>query len=131
MDMHLLSEGRGVYILVLELNEKKRLKIGRLGDFDFPKGFYFYVGSAKGGFKKRISRYLKPIKKKRWHIDYIIPHMKLIAILTIEGYYDEDRLSEILRKKLKPFVRGFGASDSRASTHLFYAEVIDSQGFHV
>ena len=39
---------RGVYTLIIRVEEDIRLKIGGLGIRSFPRGFYTYTGSAMG-----------------------------------------------------------------------------------
>jgi len=56
----------GIYQLVIHVPQKKSIKIGRKGTFDFPRGYYVYTGSAKKGLKARISRHLKEAKRKFW-----------------------------------------------------------------
>ena len=38
----------GTYVLLLHLPDNEQLTIGKLGTFDFPAGWYAYVGSAFG-----------------------------------------------------------------------------------
>ena len=46
----------GTYVLLLQLPTDEELTIGKLGTFDFPAGWYTYVGSA---FGSGGSRFLK------------------------------------------------------------------------
>ena len=50
---------KGSYVLVLKLEEDKRLTIGRLGTFEFPAGLYLYCGSALNGLEARVRRHLR------------------------------------------------------------------------
>ena len=61
--------GPGTYMLVLRLPKRRRLAVGRLGDFEFPAGYYLYAGSAQGGLRGRVLRHLRADKKRHWHID--------------------------------------------------------------
>lgn len=38
----------GAYVLLLFLPENQTIEVGKLGTFDFPAGWYTYVGSAFG-----------------------------------------------------------------------------------
>ncbi|MCU0287674.1 MAG: DNA/RNA nuclease SfsA [Acidobacteria bacterium] len=113
---------KGSYILVF-FNEKPFKKIiGSLGQREFKKGYYVYVGSALQGLEKRIKRHLRQTKKIRWHLDYISPQcMKVKKIYPI---LRSDRIEvELARKMMEicdEFVPGFGASDSTMDSHFFY-----------
>ena len=63
----------GSYILLLYLPLNITLTVGRLGTFDFPAGWYAYVGSAfgAGGLVGRIKHHLQPLENPHWHIDYL------------------------------------------------------------
>jgi len=49
----------GTYALLLKLDKQERITVGRLGTFDFPAGYYLYVGSAlgPGGLQARLARH--------------------------------------------------------------------------
>ncbi len=59
----------GTYVLILLLDQKEKLQIGKLGVWEFPQGSYAYVGSARGpgGLCGRLRRHLRPSHKKRLH----------------------------------------------------------------
>jgi Uri superfamily endonuclease len=67
----------GTYVIVLRLTESKVLRIGRLGTFWLPAGYWLYVGSAfgGGGVAARTGRHRSKEAPKRWNID----HLKAIA----------------------------------------------------
>jgi hypothetical protein len=44
---------RGCYQLFLYLDRKSRIRIGKKGEYDFPKGYYIYTGSALNGLEGR------------------------------------------------------------------------------
>ena len=95
--------------------------MGRLGEICFPAGAYAYVGSARRGFKARLSRYLKPIKKHHWHIDYLLRKASLSHIFLAPGRGTiECRMARNLGLRLEA-VPGFGSSDCRCPGHLFFA----------
>ncbi len=64
---------KGVYLLVLQLPAARLLNVGALGRWDFPAGWYLYVGSAHGpgGLRARLRRHLSQQKAARWHVDYL------------------------------------------------------------
>jgi sugar fermentation stimulation protein A len=113
---------KGSYILVF-YNEKpfKRI-IGSLGEREFKKGYYVYVGSAVQGLEKRIKRHLRQTKKIHWHLDYISPqYMKIEKIYPIRRPDRiEGELARGMMDKCDEFVPGFGASDSEIASHFFY-----------
>ncbi len=114
-------QNKGTYILFLELSEDSVIRVGRLGEFHFKKGIYLYVGSAMNGFGARIRRYISGGGKKHWHIDYLLDVAKLMAILLIPSETRiEEQIASLLEKKFEPSVAGFGASDTKSTTHLFY-----------
>ena len=49
----------GTYALLLRLDKQERITVGKLGTFDFPVGYYLYVGSAlgPGGLRARLARH--------------------------------------------------------------------------
>ena len=108
---------KGSYVLVVEIKRDKRIRIGKLGEFLFKKGFYFYVGSAQGGIKRRIDRYFKK-RKIKWHIDYLIREGNVNGVLLFKGRKEEE-ISNIMRKFMKQCIKGFGSSDKRCFSHLF------------
>ena len=38
----------GTYALLLKLDKQEKITVGKLCTFDFPAGYYLYVGSALG-----------------------------------------------------------------------------------
>jgi sugar fermentation stimulation protein A len=62
----------GCYSLVIELKQRKKLPIGKLGEIAFQSGIYVYTGSAMAGLRARLLRHLTKRKKLRWHIDYFL-----------------------------------------------------------
>lgn len=112
-----------VYNLIIKLSGDKKIKIGRLGVFVFPKGFYVYTGSAQNGLEKRINRHLSRNKKFHWHIDYLLSYAKVIRVIRHIGVKnDECKLNSVtgLSDGATPVVRKFGSSDCNCLTHLYY-----------
>ncbi len=112
----------GVYILILELLEDKEIQVGKLGNIGFEKGYYAYIGSAQRHLESRIIRHLRPKKKLHWHIDHLTSHAKVLGVYGLEG----DRKMECgIAHRLEEHlysIEGFGCSDCRCRSHLFYAE---------
>ncbi|MCP9439421.1 MAG: GIY-YIG nuclease family protein [Nitrospira sp.] len=108
------------YQLLIQLAAPQRLRIGRLGAFSFPAGYYVYTGSARRHLEARVSRHLSRSKNLHWHIDYLVaaPGTQVIGVR---------RLSEAECKVAGGLhglvvVPGFGASDcqARCGSHLKY-----------
>ncbi len=110
----------GHYILVLALEKEKKITVGRLGTFTLEPGTYCYVGKSKNHLRQRLARHCRKEKPKRWHIDYFLPHARLMAILLfpLEGL-SECALAKRLREKGGlPHPPRFGASDCACPGHL-------------
>jgi sugar fermentation stimulation protein A len=113
--------GRGSYILLVKIPEEQTITIGRLGVLRFTRGSYAYVGSAMGGFTSRLPRHLRREKKVHWHIDYLLQKASVLDIITAEA---EHRLECTIAQALAgqfEFIPGFGSSDCRCRSHLFFA----------
>jgi len=127
----------GTYALLLKLDKQDRITVGKLGTFDFPMGYYLYVGSAlgPGGLRARLARHRRHSKsssqsssgqtgkKLHWHIDYLLQRVRLIEVWSVAS---EERLEckwgEVARRLsgAQVPVRGFGSSDCRCPAHLIY-----------
>ena len=116
-----MNQDRGVYVLFLELAEEQSITIGRLSDIHFSCGYYAYVGSAMNGLKSRLSRHLRKDKKLHWHIDYLLEKASIVDISIART---EDRAECTIAQALGSqfyFIPGFGSSDCRCHSHLFFA----------
>ncbi len=140
---------KGVYNLLIKLDRDCRLKVGMLGTFQFPKGYYVYTGSAQNNMEKRIARHLAIAEcgirnaesqkenifvpqsalcnphspKMHWHIDYLLRVAKVLKVVEYAGLKaDECRISRAIGKHpdAKIIVKGFGSSDCRCRTHLYF-----------
>ena len=116
----------GIYALIIKLSKKKEIKVGRLGTFVFPKGYYVYTGSAQSGLEKRINRHLSSEKKLHWHIDYLLCYAKVIKEVRYAGRKDECKLNSMTGQiaGATQIVKKFGSSDCNCATHLYYFENI-------
>lgn len=117
----------GIYGLVLWLPYKTRARIGQLGTFDFPAGWYTYWGSAHGpgGIAARIRHHLNLAVRPHWHFDFLRPHGQIQAVLfTISP--DHSECSWVQQALTFPNaiipVQGFGSRDCRQKcpSHLLY-----------
>lgn len=112
----------GIYILQIKLDHPTTLTYGKKHTSHFPKGYYYYVGSALNNLEARINRHLSQEKKIHWHIDYLLKQA------TIENIYykittekEECHMAKKLAKKLAS-IPNFGSSDCSCESHLYYSE---------
>lgn len=112
---------KGIYCLVIYVSKNKKIQIGKLGNSDFKKGYYVYVGSALNNLEKRISRHQSKNKKIYWHIDYLTAQEE---ILEIKKFITDKKLECSLAAKVNKLsdgnVSSFGCGDCNCKTHLFY-----------
>ncbi len=127
---------KGAYILIMELDSDADIHVGKLGTLNFKKGFYAYVGSARGrGGFKRVVRHFNVAEGKnrtrKWHIDYLLPHSKVVCAVLLPADTDiECAIANSLCEFSK--ISGFGCTDCSCPAHLFFSckdlknRVIDS-----
>lgn len=121
---------KGTYVLVTALKEDSRIKVGKLGVINFPKGYYCYVGSALGktiNLENRTSRHKKLNMNKtgnlKWHIDYFLVDSKVSVIDTIMINNDrrmECKISREMKELSDKSINGFGSSDCNCKSHFHY-----------
>jgi len=118
---------KGVYILLLRLDNDTDIRIGKLGELHFQKGFYAYAGSAlgTGGFK-RVTRHFNVASGKnrtrKWHIDCLLPHSRVVCAVLLPT---DEELECTVAETLGQFsgeIPGFGCTDCACRTHLFFSE---------
>jgi Uri superfamily endonuclease len=124
----------GTYVLALWLGKARTIAVGRLGTFQFPAGWYLYVGSAlgPGGLLARLARHKRRLaldKRAHWHLDYL----RECAVwggawVRVSGQRLEcawaAKLREIPRAEL--VAPGFGPSDCQCVAHLVRVPVLPS-----
>ena len=76
--------GLGAYGVLFQLERDVTLATGRLGEISYPRGWYVYLGSAMGGISGRLKHHLGPHTRIFWHIDYILPKGKPVAVVVGE-----------------------------------------------
>ncbi|MQY66119.1 MAG: DUF123 domain-containing protein [Clostridia bacterium] len=54
----------GVYVFLIWVKRKRKIRIGKLGSLEFPRDLYFYVGRALNGLESRIKRHLEEKQEK-------------------------------------------------------------------
>lgn len=113
----------GVYCLVIQLLQRSHIRIGCLGTFHFPAGFYVYAGSAQNNLERRIERHLRQKKKIHWHIDYLLGYGRIVSVYTYAGKKDKEcmlsRKIGTMKNAVVP-VKGFGSSDCSCNSHLYF-----------
>jgi Uri superfamily endonuclease len=94
-----------------------------LGEVSFKEGEYLYIGSAKSCLERRLQRHLRKEKRIFWHIDYLLENqkVKIFQIWTIDKKV-ECQAAEVLCQNpaIKIIKKGFGSSDCKCLTHLFF-----------
>ena len=112
---------KGSYCLIMKLDFDRKIKIGKLGIFDFPEGYYVYVGSAMKNLKQRIIRHFSSKKKLKWHIDYFLEHSHIIKVVVFPSNKRlECKISRFLSKYGSVIAEKFGSTDCDCKTHLYY-----------
>jgi len=123
---------KGIYSLIIMLENDQYIEIGKLGTYFFKKGYYVYNGSALGGFG-RVKYHLKKNKNKRWHIDYFLDKSKIIKIITseVKKNYEHDISKSLASKNDAEIpVMKFGSSDCNKGcpSHFVYFKKIPELG---
>jgi Uri superfamily endonuclease len=130
LDRYGLPAEAGVYVLWLRLARPWRLPVARLGQPLLQPGVYGYVGSARGagGLAARLGRHIAGSGRSRWHVDHL---RRLAAVETAwwaltDSPAAEDACAAALEALpgLVPSAPGFGASDTRRMTHLFFGRFV-------
>lgn len=119
--------GKGTYALVLYVAKSVTIEVGRLGQLAFQNGHYLYIGSAfgPGGLQARLKHHLKISQNPHWHIDYLRKAGAVVEIWwSINEESQEDQWVGFLESSHQfncPH-KGFGSSDSRSYSHLFFSK---------
>ena len=101
------------YQLFIEIEKDIKIKIGKLGIFEFQKGNYIYTGSAKRNIDARIKLHLSKDKNLHWHIDYLLKNQEVKIIDVKRSDITECELNQAVNGEI--IVKGFGSSDCKAS----------------
>jgi len=115
----------GTYALILSSTAEKPVNIGKLGTLKLEPGFYVYVGSAfgPGGLQARVKHHIHQCGRPHWHLDYLRPALSVCEIwYTYDQTRREHQWATIhlqTRGSILP-LPGFGASDCRCPSHLFF-----------
>jgi Uri superfamily endonuclease len=99
------------------------IKVGKIGDLTFKQGTYAYVGSAHGpgGLAARLGRYEVGPRSLHWHIDYLLQQADFVgALYRADDLRRECSWARWVAKTARDCVPGFGSSDCRCESHLFF-----------
>lgn len=125
MEKGVAKEGKGTYVMILRLQEEKKIEVGDLGNFRFTKGYYAYVGSAfgKGGLRQRISHHVNRADNPHWHIDYLRAYAEPVEVWVTKSVHKMEHVWANIMRNMPGgnfFLTGFGSSDCKCVSHLYY-----------
>ena len=113
----------GCYQILIHLDKSRKIRIGKLGLYDFPAGWYIYTGSGMRGLSARIERHLQKKKKLHWHIDFLLQFTQVKGVKKcLTRIRKECSLNARIFAQSKAIivVRKFGSTDCRCVTHLVF-----------
>ena len=121
-----LPDAPGTYVLILRNPRRAGLRVGGLGRIAPPAGYYLYVGSARGpgGLRARVARHLRVSAQPHWHIDYLRQRAAPLKVWLLAGpSSQEHHWAGVMDGGcgIEIAVPGFGASDCRCASHLFFS----------
>lgn len=114
----------GTYVLVMENDACKKIRIGKRGHLQLNPGYYLYVGSAfgPGGILARTAHHQKVQDSPRWHIDYLRQYADLLEIwYSFDPQKREHEWAGLLKLEMVVPMPGFGSSDCQCTSHLFFS----------
>lgn len=117
---------QGTYALVLRLKTPREISVGKFGSFQFPSGWYLYLGSAlgPGGLRARLARHKRRTDKRyHWHIDYLRAVTGLVEVWIGVGQVRQEcgwATAAAALPDAAIIAPRFGASDCRCPSHLFH-----------
>mgnify|MGYP000016934085 CR=1 FL=1 len=119
-----MGETGGTYTLVVKFDAAATIEVGALGERGFERGWYAYVGSARGpGGFSRVERHRELAAGERetrhWHIDSLLGHpvASVAGVVRTAGVDGECAVAGALDGERLP---GFGCSDCDCDSHLVY-----------
>lgn len=127
------AKDRGAYLFIVRVENDIKIEVGSLGEINFRKGFYIYVGSAKKNLTARIERHRRLRKNMHWHIDYLRQVADFHAALPLRSANDlECELASALSEFADSDIPSFGSTDCHCRSHLFHfkEDPIRSHKFH-
>jgi len=114
------GEQNALYVVAAWVPRRLVISVGALGPVTFERGWYAYVGSARGARDARVARHFRREKPLRWHADYLFTVAPPRLAWLVDGPLTECELAGALAAQVgasRP-VRRFGAGDCRCPGHL-------------
>jgi Uri superfamily endonuclease len=115
---------KGVYCLVFK-NPACTVRVGALGSIAFRAGWHIYAGSALGpGGLARVRRHIRFAEERerrpKWHVDYLLSDPRFSLVYAICAQTTDPLECALAGATGGSFVPGFGCSDCRCASHLFF-----------
>jgi Uri superfamily endonuclease len=114
----------GTYALLLRAAAGGRVRVGRLGELRLRRGWYVYVGSARGagGLGARLGHHFQVAARPHWHIDYLRAHTRAAgAWFVVEARAEHAWAATVAAAPgAEVALPGFGSSDCACATHLYW-----------
>jgi len=111
---------KGTYVLIIKVDKAVDVVVGKRHRHHFQPGYYAYVGSALSSLEHRAKRHLRAEKGCHWHIDYLLREGSIQNVIYAETREKKEcDLAKWLSGEL-PATEGFGCSDCRCQSHLFF-----------
>ena len=121
-----LPEQAGAYLLLVKLDGRLSVSLGKQPTCRLAAGWYAYAGSAygPGGIRARVARHFRVDKAPRWHIDQLTQSASAIWAAPAPGRTECALLQAMgARPGIALSIPGFGSSDCRnCSSHLLQCE---------
>ena len=119
---------KGVYALILYLDDNLVTNIGVRENVSFERGYWVYIGSAQGtgstNLRNRLDRHFRQEKKIHWHIDYLLKeNVELVDAIWSDSLenFECELVSHLLASGyFRAGPTGFGAGDctNKCTAHL-------------
>lgn len=127
--MQKITSNSGVYLLEIFASTSFKISNKNFKNIIFPKGYYYYSGSAQKNLIQRIKRHLRKGKNIYWHIDYLTsnPTNTISSIFILENgkkNYECNFVLVLLKDfNLKIAANNFGNGDCNScESHLLYSK---------
>lgn len=121
---------RGAYVLIIDLKKDHSIHLKSLGELEFEKGTWIYIGSAMGNgstnLENRLRRHFRSEKTIHWHIDHLLNSNSIIrsSVWSENARPVECEIAKSIENMegIQKGPRGFGASDckNKCWTHLYH-----------
>jgi Uri superfamily endonuclease len=107
------------YTLIFEKTGSSNIRL-RTRSIYMEEGLYLYVGSAKRGLEKRISRHLSKRKKRFWHIDYITTRRDVAVRAVVLSTLSECKTLRTVSSLGTLVGNKLGSSDCACPSHVVH-----------